>query len=104
MGGTKSFTMRKLDRIIYVEGLVTMMTRTLAPLMLFTLCCIIYKEDGVSWIKYADGHRRPVREVRYKCRTTKGNEDNPYLIIEVVPEGTRLAVKEFRMTLSPDGY
>jgi hypothetical protein len=63
-----------------------------------------YKEDGVRWIRSADGRRKPVREVRYSCRTTKRNELNPYLIIEIVPEGTRLAVRDFRISLFPDDY
>ncbi|HEV2799603.1 MAG TPA: hypothetical protein VGW12_03855 [Pyrinomonadaceae bacterium] len=63
-----------------------------------------YKQDEVRWIKYADGHRRPVREFRYKCQTKKRNEDNPSLVVEVVPEGNRLAVMAFRMLLSPRDY
>jgi hypothetical protein len=62
-----------------------------------------FKQDESGSKDYADGSTRPLRKFWYAAKTTKFEKGSHFLIVEVVPDGDRLAVTSFAIVNFPVG-
>lgn len=73
------------------------------------LGCELKSERAFSIRYYDDDNdrdndrRRAAREFRYACRTRNRVDDNPRLVVEVVRQGDKLAVKRLGLNICPKG-
>lgn len=62
-----------------------------------------FKSHEVGERLYMDGSRKPLRKFWYAVRTTRAPMGTYYLIVEIVPEGSRLAAVQFSIASFANG-
>jgi hypothetical protein len=61
------------------------------------------KEDGEGFKTYENAETKPSRKFCYAVRTARFEKGSRFLMVEIVPDGNRLAVSEFAIVAFPLG-
>jgi hypothetical protein len=62
-----------------------------------------FKQDELGTKTYPEGHTKPMLKFWYAVRTTRYEKGSHFLIVEVVPDGSSLAISSFAIVTFPSG-